>query len=197
MDTAARERLMDAAAFALAAHAGQRRKGSGAPYACHLLQVAGLVLEHGGGSAQAVAGLLHDVVEDCGVAIEELESRFGGDVAGIVAVCTDLLPGDTADAKSPWLERKRGYLAALREAPLEVLLVVGCDKLDNLRSLIGDLEAEGVGVFDRFNGTPEQTLWYYREVCLLLAATPHARVHGELERLSECLAGWVGGRADP
>ena len=75
--------------------------------------------------------------------------------------------------------------------------MVGCDKLDNLRSLIGDLEAEGEGVFDRFNGTPEQTLWYYREVCLLLAATPHVRVYAELERLSECLAGWVGRRADP
>ena len=197
MESAERIDLLDAAAFALASHAGQTRKGSGAPYACHLLQVAGLVLEHGGDAAQAAAGFLHDVVEDCGVAVEELEGRFGREVAHIVAACSDLLPGDTPDAKSPWLERKRSYLTALRAAPHDVLLVVGCDKLDNLRSLLADLEADGTPVFDRFNGTPEQTLWYYREVGVLLAATPHVRVRAELERLCERLVGWVGRRSGP
>jgi (p)ppGpp synthase/HD superfamily hydrolase len=147
MEASDRELLLDAAAFALAAHSGQRRKGSAAPYACHLLQVAGLVLEHGGNAAQAAAAFLHDVVEDCGVAVEDLERRFGGDVVRIVAACTDLRPGDTPEAKSPWLERKRGYLDGLRAAPHTTLLVVGCDKLDNLRSLLEDLEAEGLAVF--------------------------------------------------
>ena len=191
MEAAERKQLLDAAAFALASHAGQTRKGSGAPYACHLLQVAGLVLEHGGDTTQAAAGFLHDVVEDCGVAVDELERRFGHDVARIVAACTDLLPGDTPAVKSPWLERKRGYLGGLSEAPQRVLLVVGCDKLDNLRSLLADLEADGISVFDRFNGSSEQTLWYYREVGTLLAATPHVRAHADLERLCERLTVWV------
>ena len=77
--------LADALAFALWAHGDQTRKGSNIPYASHLLQVAGLVLEHGGDVHQAVAGLLHDTVEDCdGVTPEIVEDRFGKDVARIV-----------------------------------------------------------------------------------------------------------------
>lgn len=192
MKTGDRQLVADAAAFALRAHAGQLRKGSSAPYACHVLQVAGLVLEHGGSAQQAAAGLLHDVVEDCGVEVETLEQRFGVDVARMVAACTDLLPGDSPESKSPWLERKRLALAAWRDIGAATLLIVGCDKLDNLRSLLEDLEAEGVPVFERFNGSPEQQLWYYGEVGRLLAASPHARVSAELERRVARLASWVG-----
>lgn len=191
MESAERQRWLDAAAFALTAHAGQRRRGSGAPVVCHLLQVSGLVIEHGGDAAQAAAALLHDVVEDCGTQFAELERRFGVEIARIVETCTDSRPGDTPERKSPWLERKQGYLARLREAPGAALLVVGCDKLDNLRSLLADLEAEGVAVFDRFNGTPQQTLWYYGEVVDLLEDSPHVRVHAQLARARTRLAEWV------
>lgn len=191
MEPADQQCLAEAVRFALAAHAGQLRKGSGAPYACHLLQVAGLVLEHGGSVEQACAGLLHDVVEDCGVAASEIETRFGAEVARIVAACTDLLPGDTPERKSPWLERKRAFLGALGRAEAPVLLVAGCDKLDNLRSLIADLEAEGTGVFEHFNATPPQTLWYYREVATLLEARAPERLVSELAGLVDQLGGWV------
>ena len=140
---------------------------------------------------QTAAAFLHDVVEDCGVPLEELARRFGADVAQLVDACTDLLPGDTPDSKSPWIERKRGWLGSLREGPADALLVIGCDKLDNLRSLVADLSAEGPPVFERFRATPEQSLWYYRETTALLAETSHARVHAELEVLCERLSGWV------
>jgi (p)ppGpp synthase/HD superfamily hydrolase len=185
------QRLARAVEFALAVHAGQQRKGSGAPYACHLLQVSGLVLEHGGSVDQAAAGLLHDAIEDCGVTPDELERHFGGEVARIVVACTDLRPGDSPNRKSPWLERKQGFLASLRDAHSGALLVVACDKLDNMRSLVADLEAEGPGVFERFNATPNQTLWYYREVSAVLRGSEHARAHAELERLCAQLARWV------
>lgn len=191
MESAEQQHLARAVEFALEVHAGQERKGTGAPYVCHLLQVSGLVLEHGGSTVEAAAGLLHDAIEDCGVAPAELERRFGREVARIVEACTDLVPGDSPERKSPWLERKRRFLASLREADTGVLLVVGCDKLDNLRSLLADLHAEGTQVFARFNSTPPQTLWYYAQVCALLQPTPHARVHTELSQLCERLEGWV------
>lgn len=191
MEPVDQEHLADAVRFALAAHAGQLRKGSGAPYACHLLQVAGLVLEHGGSIEQATAGLLHDVIEDCGVPVGELEVRFGAEVARIVRACSDLLPGDTWERKSPWLERKRAYLQSLGRADRQVLLVAGCDKLDNLRSLLADLEAEGPVVFERFNATPAQTLWYYREVNALLIAGAPERLAAELTGRVEQLDRWV------
>src|SRR5262249_14491872 len=99
-----RARLADAIRYALDAHAEQTRKGSAVPYVSHPLQVAGLVLEHGGDATQAVAGALHDVLEDCeGVELAELAARFGAEAARIVESCTDLLPGDRPDKKSDWL----------------------------------------------------------------------------------------------
>ena len=64
-----RQRLVEAFTFAVEHHGAQVRKGTRIPYVSHLLQVAGLVFEHGGTVSQAVAGLLHDVVEDCGVSV--------------------------------------------------------------------------------------------------------------------------------
>lgn len=186
-----RELLGRAFAFALEAHADQLRKGGGAPYACHLLQVAGLVLEHGGTPEEAAAGLLHDVVEDCGVAPSQLSAEFGAEVARIVAACTDLLPGDTPERKSPWDERKRRFVASLGSEDLALRRVVACDKLDNLRSLIGDLEAEGPGIFERFNATPSGSLWYYRAVAATLVDAPLSRVRREIEQHCTHLEQWV------
>ena len=56
------------AALVMAAqlHASQIRKGSRVPYVSHLLAVSSLVIESGGTEDQAIAGLLHDAVEDQG-----------------------------------------------------------------------------------------------------------------------------------
>lgn len=56
-------RWVSALAYATGKHAGHRRKDTGIPYLSHLLQVAGLVLENGGDEEEAIAALLHDVVE--------------------------------------------------------------------------------------------------------------------------------------
>jgi (p)ppGpp synthase/HD superfamily hydrolase len=60
------------------------------PYISHLLGVASLVLDHGGDEDQAIAGLLHDAVEDVGAHQEALiAERFGPRVTRIVRACTD------------------------------------------------------------------------------------------------------------
>src|SRR5512134_1926721 len=100
-----------ALAFALERHAGKEKKGGGAPYASHLLRVAALVMEHGGDAEQVAVAFLHDVIEDCDVPDAELEACFGSGVARLVRALSDLLPGDTSARKSPWLARKRAYLA--------------------------------------------------------------------------------------
>lgn len=186
-------RLVEGFRFAVEKHAGQPRKGRPEiPYVNHLLQVAGLVLEHGGDVDQAVAGLLHDVVEDCGVALEVLRHDFGPEVARIVQACTDTAAGDNPARKGPWKERKTRYLEHLREADAAVLLVAACDKLDNLRSLLADLHADGPETLERFNATPQQTLWYYRSVSRIMQGRVPARLECELEALTGKLAGFVG-----
>ena len=191
VEAADRERFARACAFALEKHAGDVRKGTAIPYVSHLLQVAGLVLEHGGDRDQAIAGLLHDVVEDTDATVEEVRDHFGAEVARIVEACSDTLPGDTPEEKAPWQERKARYLAHLEQADAAVRLVAGCDKLDNLRSLRADLHADGVATFDRFNASAAQTRWYYEGVLAALRGAVPPRLERELEALTVELARFV------
>lgn len=187
-----RERLADALRFALHIHGEQTRKGRGIPYSSHLLQVAGLVLEHGGDAEQAIAAVLHDAVEDCGdVDMTAIRARFGPGVGDIVDQCTDVLPGDRPDAKSPWLERKRRYVETLARADARTRLVAACDKLHNLRSLVSDLHTEGPATLERFTGSPEQMRGYFEAVRKSIAADLPERLRREFDALLEELRAFV------
>lgn len=165
------ERFTAAVDHARRVHATQVRKGTSIPYLCHVLGVACLVLEYGGDEDQAVAGLLHDAVEDGGEAqVDAIRRAFGARVLALVLGCTD----GTAESKAAqhgaaarrhnWLARKQAYLAHLAGADDDVLLVSGCDKLHNARAVVADLENPAVGdaVFARFTGGRDGTLVYYR-----------------------------------
>ncbi len=192
MESLDRARFADAVSFALEAHAAQTRKGTRIPYVSHLLQVAGLVLEHGGDAEQAIAAVLHDAIEDCEeVDAETLRARFGGIVSQIVVQCSDVLPGDRPDAKSPWLVRKRRYVAQLARADTRTRLVAACDKLHNLRSLLADLRAEGPTTLERFTGTPEQTRGYFETVRETICKDLPERLTVELDALLEELREFV------
>lgn len=84
-------RYVDAVGYATAIHATQVRKGTSVPYIAHLLAVSSLVLEAGGDEDEAIAGLLHDSVEDCGglARAADVRARFGDRVADIVLGCSD------------------------------------------------------------------------------------------------------------
>lgn len=118
--------------FAADHHKDQRRKGPARePYVNHLSEVARLVAEATGGNDPRLvaAALLHDVIEDQGVAHATLVEKFGEDVAGLVAEVTD-------DKKLPREERKRLQIenAPRKSARAKVLALA--DKTANLRSLI-------------------------------------------------------------
>lgn len=154
-------RFNDALTYALELHGRQRRKGSGVPYIAHLLAVAALVIEDGGDEDQAIAGLLHDAVEDQGgrKTLETIRQRFGERVALIVEGCSDT----DQTPKPPWRQRKNAYIAHLRTASPEVRRVSLADKLHNSRSILNDL-LSGECVWERFKGGKEGTLWYYRSL---------------------------------
>lgn len=152
-------RFESALQYACIVHAGQVRKGTAVPYVSHLLAVAGLVLEHGGDEETAIAGLLHDAVEDAGGAGRgaDIARRFGERVARLVADCTDtdICP------KPPWRARKEAYIAHLQHALPEGRLISACDKLHNARTIVADLHQFGLTTFDKFTGGRDGTLWYY------------------------------------
>lgn len=174
-------RFNEAFLFAAEKHASQTRKKTDVPYISHVMSVAGLVLEAGGGEDEAVAALLHDVVEDCGghPVLEEVRRRFGDRVADIVQGCTDAY----SVPKPPWKQRKLDYLDVLRRSRDDVRLVSAADKLHNVRTILSDYRQEGDSVWERFSGRRDGTLWYYRAVLDVLLQGKANRLVYELERV--------------
>lgn len=174
------QRFGSALQFATEKHGDQVRKGTEIPYVSHVLQVAGLVLEYGGDEDQAIAGLLHDVVEDCDVPLDLVEWQFGRAVRNIVEGCSDAFGGQ----KAPWRKRKEAYMERVRREPATVQVVSACDKLHNARAILADLRREGNAVFDKFNGKKDGTLWYYRAlVTIFQESTLPTDLVAELDRV--------------
>jgi (p)ppGpp synthase/HD superfamily hydrolase len=171
--------LADALALAIAGHAGQVRKDTTIPYISHVMAVAALVLEHGGDEEQAIAGLLHDLVEDCGAHQGPVVlARFGSRVHAIVMAATD----STADSRPPWRERKERYVAKLATLDPEVALVVSCDKLHNASCIVTDVEARGPGEFNRFAEGREGVSWYYGQLAKGLGPLVPPRLRSDLTK---------------
>ena len=169
------KRYDDALTYAAELHRTQTRKGTTIPYLSHLLAVSAFVLEAGGDEDLAIAGLLHDSLEDQpgNTSHEEIEERFGSRVAEIVRACSDAEPAP-GEQKPPWQERKRAYLAHLESAPTDVLMVSRADKLHNARSIAQDARALGDELWTRFNASKADQFWYYDE----LARVFHERLPG-------------------
>jgi hypothetical protein len=158
-------RFDDAVAYALAAHDTQKRKGTEVPYAAHLLGVAALVLEAGGTEDEAIAGLLHDVVEDQGGAgrLADLRSRFGDRIADVVLECS---AEDKTDDPG-WRVRKKRYIAGIESCSDSALLVSLADKVYNARSIVEAVRIHGAVTWERFGSDEpkdQSTLWYYRSL---------------------------------
>jgi GTP pyrophosphokinase len=112
-------------------HRGQRRK-SGDPYITHPLAVATILAELGMDTTTLVAALLHDTVEDTGLAIEVVAAEFGPEVAHLVDGVTKLDKvkfGEAAEA-----ETIRKMIVAMARDP-RVLVIKLADRLHNMRTL--------------------------------------------------------------
>src|SRR4026208_2146853 len=100
--------LSKALVFATEHHQHQQRKGTRIPYMAHLLNVCKILAESDCDDDLLSAALLHDIVEDTDITIEEVEHRFGKRIADIVRGCTeqDKLEKQALDKRASWKERK-------------------------------------------------------------------------------------------
>lgn len=179
------DRFDNAVVYVLAAHDQQVRKSTTVPYAAHLLGVASLVLEAGGTEDEAIAALLHDVVEDQGGAdrLADVTERFGDVVAHVVLECS---AEDKTDDPG-WRVRKERYIDGLTECSSSALLVSLADKLYNARAILDDYRALGAGLWERFNADEPKGAsmrWYYETLVSAYLARPDAstRLVAELRR---------------
>ena len=184
------ELVSEAIAFAVKAHDGMRRKKSEAPYILHPMEAAVIVGSMSDDQHLIAAAALHDVVEDAGVTIEEVEERFGARVRALVESETEN-KRESLPAADTWRIRKEESLAVLKSTEdMGVLMVWLGDKLANMRAIYRDFKVEGNAMWQRFN-QKDVTLqaWYYRSVAELTARLSDTSAWLEYKTLTELVFG--------
>ena len=127
------ELIQKAYVFAATAHAGQTRL-SGEPYLSHPLAVAYTLADMGFDEPTVAAGLLHDTVEDTGTTIEEIDDKFGEDVADIVDGVTKISMIVFENKEEAQAENIRKMILAMSH-DMRVLMVKLADRLHNMSTL--------------------------------------------------------------
>jgi (p)ppGpp synthase/HD superfamily hydrolase len=182
-----------ALAFAAKHHDRQVRKGTKPPYLTHPANVAIILTRYGRDNDTVVAGILHDVVEDCvrdGYTREMLEQRigdkFGARVLDVVLAITYRRHDDDGVELSGD-DRKADYLERLADASEEARWVCAADKIHNASSIVADLRrtVDPETVWSRFGGGKSGTARWYRKVYDRLREVGFtAPIMTELDRVS-------------
>lgn len=159
-------------AFAAKHHDRQVRKGTKLPYLTNPANVAVILTRYGQDERTVVAGILHDVVEDCvrdGFTGEMLQQRigekFGDDVLStVLAVTYRKVDDDGVELSGE--ERRQDYLERLGNADQTALWVCAADKVHNANSMLSDLRrtVDPNSVWSRFSGGRSASVRWYRDV---------------------------------
>lgn len=161
--------LHDAICFAARAHHGQKRKGCDIDYIAHPCEVLQILTLYGAELPLLLAGVLHDTVEDTEVTMEDIRTRYGEQVAALVAYHTE-------DKSKTWEERKTECISHAAAADPTQRLLIAADKLSNLRSMAADYGEVGEELWSRFKADKQHQAWYYGELIAAMAqlqADPH------------------------
>lgn len=188
-------------AFAAKHHDRQVRKGTKLPYLTHPANVAVILTRYGCDIETVVAGILHDVIEDCvrdGYTREMLEQRigdkFGGKVLDNVLAVTYRRHDDDGVELSTE-DRKADYLERLSEASEEARWICAADKIHNASSTLADLRRtiDPQTVWNRFNAGKAATARWYRQVYERLSEVGfNAPIMAELDDVSSELQKLAG-----
>jgi (p)ppGpp synthase/HD superfamily hydrolase len=168
------ERCEQAALLAFELHREQKRKNIRAPFMCHILGVASLVVENIGmlvntpeeAENAVMIALLHDAVEDQGgkPTLERIRQAFGDTIANGVLSLTDAIP-EPGGKKLPKAERNRRYIEHLKEDSAVIALISCCDKIYNLRTMAADaVVIERQEFWKAYSQSPELTMANYRNL---------------------------------
>ena len=199
------DRINHAFAFAAKHHDQQVRKGTRVPYFTHPANVALILSRYGQDEETILAGILHDVVEDCvrdgfsrEMLVERIGDKFGASVLEDVLAVTER-KRDADDVELDWEERKSDYLERLATASARARWVCAADKIHNGGSLLADLRRTAFpeSVWGRFRRGPEETVrWYRRVHDRLIEVGFRAPIMEELKAVVDALESLVPG-SDP
>lgn len=172
MTTGYSDGINHAFAFAAKHHDRQVRKGTRLPYLTHPANVAIILTRYGKDEETVIAGILHDVVEDCvrdGYTSEMLTQRIGEKFGSTVletalAVTYRRTDDDGIEMSSD--DRKADFLARLSSASENALWVYAAYKVHNANSILSDLRRtlDANSVWSRFTGGRAGRVKWYRHV---------------------------------
>jgi (p)ppGpp synthase/HD superfamily hydrolase len=196
------DRINHALAFAAKHHDRQVRKGTRLPYRTHPANVAIILTRYDQDVETVVAGILHDVIEDCvreAVSRETLEQRigdkFGREVLEtVLAVTYRLVDDDGVELSHD--DRREDYLERIAQATGKARWVCAADTLHNASSILADLRRtlDPDTVWSRFSGGKGGTIRWYRSVYDRLGEVGFTgAIMGELGTVVASIEEWAGG----
>jgi myo-inositol-1(or 4)-monophosphatase len=151
--------------FAVKAHDGMKRKTNKNPYILHPMETASIVGTMSESQELIAAALLHDVVEDAGVTLQQLELEFGKRVAELVLSETEN-KREALPACATWEVRKQEAVDLLKKTTdTDIKKLYLSDKLSNMRSFYREWRLLGDDMWQKFNQkNKEKQEWYYRAI---------------------------------
>ena len=182
--------VSEALAFSAKAHDGMRRRKANTPYILHPMEVGVIIGTMTDAQEVIAAGILHDVVEDAGIKMEEIGERFGERVMELVSAETENKREDLPPEQT-WRIRKEESLAKLGASDdLEVLMLWVGDKLSNIRAIHRDFKVEGDAVWEKFHQSDKRVqAWYYRTILKYTARLSDTLAWNEYRMIVEDLFG--------
>lgn len=182
--------VSEAIIFATNAHDGMRRRKAESPYILHPMEVGAIVGTMTNDQEIIAASILHDVVEDAGITMEEIGEKFGERVMKLVASETEdkrenLPPEDT------WRIRKEETLEVLKNTNDDAVLMLWIgDKLSNIRTIYRDFQVEGLDVWKKFHQSDVSVqAWYYRSIMKYTERLSNTLAWQEYKNIVELLFG--------
>ena len=176
--------LMDRAIrYAVQAHAGTERRGKGYPYILHPMEAAAIVATITPDQELLAAAVLHDVVEDTPVTVEQIRAEFGDRVADLVAAESDIEISHLSVSES-WHARKQAAIDRLAAASHDAKIVAMGDKLSNMHAIAQDYAAKGDALWQIFHVTDRREHeWHYRGLAASLSELAGTAAYEEFVRL--------------
>jgi (p)ppGpp synthase/HD superfamily hydrolase len=166
------DRINHALAFAAKHHDRQVRKGTALPYLTHPANVAIILSRYGLDEDTVIAGILHDVIEDCvreGMSAEVLQERIGNKFGATVLETVLMVTHRRVDDDGVELsreERRVDYLERLDRASDRARWVCAADKVHNGSAILADVRrtVDPDTVWNRFGGGKAVTIQWYARV---------------------------------